>query len=91
MKELVITKPDKKRHKKQLAKIFAMTFPMNNYYEMYHHALDRYFYNSHYDWENSRVGLINNKIISHFGIWDYQMRLGKAQLRSAGMQQREVV
>ena len=85
MKKLIITKPDKKLHKEQLAQIFAMTFTNNNFYEMYHDALDRYIYNSHYDWENSRVGLIDGKIVSHFGIWDYQMRIGKARLRSAGI------
>ncbi|RLD08135.1 MAG: hypothetical protein DRI44_10205 [Chlamydiae bacterium] len=85
MKEFIITRPDKNKHKKQLAQIFAMTFPNNNFYKMYHDALDRYFYNSHYDWENSRVGLVDGKIVSHFGIWDYQMRIGKAQLKTAGI------
>ena len=85
MGKFVITKPDKKKHKKQLAQIFAMTFPMNNFYKMYHHALDRYFYNSHYDWENSRVGLIDGKIVSHFGFWNYQMRVGMAKLKTAGV------
>ena len=85
MKKLIIAKPDKILHKEQLAQIFAMTFPMNNFYKMYHHALDRYFYNSHYDWENSRVGLIDGKIVSHFGFWNYQMRVGMAKLKTAGV------
>jgi len=85
MKKFIITKPNPKKHKKQLAQIFAMTFPFPNYFKMYDHATERYFYHSHYDWENSRIGIIGEEIVSHFGVWNYQMRVGNARLKTAGI------
>ncbi len=83
--KLKITKPDKRKNKKELVELFAKSFPFPNYFEMHGEGLKRYFYNSHYDWETSRIGIIDDKIISHFGIWDYTTRIGSAQLRVAGI------
>ena len=83
--KLKITKPNKRKNKKELVELFAKSFPFPNYFEMHEEGLKRYFYNSHYDWETSRIGIIDDKIISHFGIWDYNTRIGSAHLRVAGI------
>ena len=85
MNEFIITKPDPKKHKKQLVELFAKTFPYPSYFEMHEEGLKRYIYNSHYDWETSRIGVINDTIVSHFGIWDYNTRIGAARVRTAGI------
>jgi predicted N-acetyltransferase YhbS len=40
---------------------------------------------SHYDWQASAVGAINDHLVTHFGVWNYQMRVGGARLRSGGI------
>ena len=44
-----------------------------------------YICNSHYDWRTSRIGLIDGRIVAHYGVWGYRMRIGTARLRTAGV------
>jgi predicted acetyltransferase len=46
-----------------------------------HHYLG----NSHYDYEASRIALLEDKVISHWGVWGYEMRLGSATLKTGGI------
>jgi len=34
-----------------------------------------------YDWNASRVGKLGSEIVSHFGIWKLQVRVGRARWR----------
>jgi len=83
--EIIITNPDKRKYKKQLVDLFAKTFPYPTYFEMHEEGLKRYIYNSHYDWEASRICLINDQIVSHFGVWDFNMRIGSARVKVGGI------
>jgi ribosomal protein S18 acetylase RimI-like enzyme len=40
---------------------------------------------SHYDWRASRIGLLDGQLVTHFGVWDYQMRIGTARVRTGGI------
>jgi GNAT superfamily N-acetyltransferase len=40
---------------------------------------------SSYDWETSRAGLLNGRMVAHFGVYNFLMRLGRARLRVAGV------
>ncbi len=40
---------------------------------------------NHYDWASSRVAFIGERLVGHFGVWDYRMRVGKSRLRVAGI------
>jgi predicted acetyltransferase len=40
---------------------------------------------SHYDWNTSRIGLLGERIVTHFGVYDIGMRVGVAQVRAAGV------
>ena len=85
MNEFIIINPDSKKHQKQLVELFAKAFPYPSYFEMHEEGLKRYIYNSHYDWESSRIGIIDGTIVSHFGIWNYNMRIGAARVKTAGI------
>jgi Acetyltransferase (GNAT) domain len=41
--------------------------------------------NSHYDYEVSRIALLEDKVISHWGVWGYQMRVGSTALKTGGI------
>jgi hypothetical protein len=40
---------------------------------------------SHYDWNTSRIGLIGERIVTHFGVYDIAVRIGTARARTAGV------
>ncbi len=40
---------------------------------------------SHYDWNTARVGLLGERLVTHFGVYDITMRVGVARVRVAGV------
>jgi GNAT superfamily N-acetyltransferase len=40
---------------------------------------------SHYDWQTSRIGLVDDRVVAHFGVYDLAMRVGRATVRTAGV------
>jgi predicted acetyltransferase len=46
-----------------------------------HHYLG----NSHYDYEVSRIALLDREVISHWGVWGYEMRVGTTRLKAGGI------
>ncbi len=41
---------------------------------------------SHYDWNTTRIGMIDDQVVTHFGVYDITMRIGRAHVRTAGVQ-----
>ena len=79
-----IVPPDRKLHKRALYDLFGKAFS-GDYYGMLRYARRSYFANSNYDWEASRIGLLGGKLVTHYGVWDYQMRIGSSRVRCAGI------
>jgi len=73
MQELKIVAPDPKVHRDQLIDLVARSF--DTYWKMRQYCLDGYVDDSNYDWESSRIGLIGDTIVSHFGVYDFAMRV----------------
>lgn len=40
---------------------------------------------SHYDWQTSRVGLVGDRVVTHFGVYDLTVRAGSTPVRAAGV------
>lgn len=40
---------------------------------------------SHYDWQTSRVGVVDGRLVTHFGVYDLNVRVGSAEVRAAGV------
>src|SRR6186997_1034751 len=40
---------------------------------------------SHYDWNTARVGLLGERLVTHFGVYYITMRVGVARVRVAGV------
>jgi predicted acetyltransferase len=40
---------------------------------------------SHYDWNTARIGLLGERIVTHFGVYAITMRIGVARVRAAGV------
>ncbi len=46
---------------------------------------ESYIGHSHYDWGASQIGIIDGKMVAHYGVWGYEMRIGSARLKTAGV------
>ncbi|RPI64143.1 MAG: GNAT family N-acetyltransferase [Planctomycetaceae bacterium] len=82
--DLKVIAPTRK-HLPELVDLSAKVFSGSGYYRMRDHCLKGYLKDSHYDWNVSRIGIADGRIITHFGVWDFQMRVGLADLRTAGV------
>lgn len=65
-----------------MAQLAADAFTGGQYVDQF---CENYIGNSHYDWNTSRVILDGKKLIHHWGVWGYQMRLASTQLKVAGI------
>lgn len=83
--QLNIIAPDRRIHAEAIYDLVGKVFSYQGYYRAVDVCRRTYFGNSHYDWEASRIGLMGDRIITHYGVWDYQMRVGSAFLRTGGI------
>jgi predicted acetyltransferase len=77
--------PQRRKHGEAIYDLTAKVFPDFGYYETVKACREVYFNHSHHDWETSRIGLLGERVVTHFGVWDYQMRIGTSQVRTAGV------
>lgn len=84
MKKLELSPPSKEELP-VLGELCAKTFSGNRYYENKELFTNAYVNNSHYDWNTSRVGRIDGEIVTHCGVFDYEMRIGTTTVRTAGI------
>ncbi|MFW5745470.1 MAG: GNAT family N-acetyltransferase [Spirochaetota bacterium] len=75
--------PNPDEHAPTLADLFARTF--SNYWERYAYVNDGYIAESPYDWDASRIGVVDGEVATHFGVWDLGMRIGPSVVRVAGI------
>ncbi len=82
---LQLRPPDPKTDREAIFDLIAKVFGRTSYYEWIDHLRSGYFVASHYDADASTVGLIDGQIVTHWGVWDYRMRIGLETLRVAGV------
>lgn len=82
MSDLQPVIPDPETHLRAMGQLAADTFSGDQYVEAF---CDNYIGNSHYDWNVSRLVLDGEKLVHHWGVWGYLMRLGTIQLKVAGI------
>jgi predicted N-acetyltransferase YhbS len=74
--------PNSSRHLLPIAQLAADAFSGGEYVEQF---CENYIGNNHYDWDVSRIVFDDEKLIHHWGVWGYQMRVESAQLKTAGI------
>lgn len=82
--KLNVITPDRRKHSRAIYDLFGKSFP-GGYWDMVAQCRQGYFARSHYDWDSSRIGMIGDELVTHFGVWGYRMRIGTAQIRCAGI------
>lgn len=80
---LRVIAPDPQQHADELVELCAKTF--NPYFDRRRDLRNWYLLNSTYDWKASAIGLVDGQMVTHYGVWDYQMRIGSAVVRCGGI------
>ncbi len=75
--------PASDEHLDTLSHLFARTF--STYWDQVEFAREGYIGNSPYDWNASRIGVVEGEVATHFGVWDYRMRIGASVVRVAAI------
>ena len=66
-----------------ISDLFAQTF--SDYWVWHDYTSDGYLSAGGYDWEASRVAVVDGRIVGHFGVWERQMRIGSAAVKVAAI------
>jgi hypothetical protein len=74
--------PDPDTHLLPIAQLAADAFTGGQYVDQ---ISQNYIGGSHYDWQTSRVLLDGEKMIHHWGVWGYSMRVESMLLKVAGI------
>ena len=82
---LSITAPDPVKHRTEMFDLIAKVFSNGGYYWFRDYLARGYIDKSHYDYAASRIGHAEGKTVSHFGVWGYTMRIGRARVRTGGI------
>jgi len=80
---LELIAPDQRVHGEAMIDMIAKSF--GRYFHMRDRCRHGYILQSHYDWQTSRIGLIGGRIVTHYGVWGYSMRIGTARVRVGGI------
>jgi predicted acetyltransferase len=81
--KLKIIAPDRQQHGEELVDLVCKTF--GRYSEHLLFAREFMLNDPMYSFPASRIGILDGRIVTHFGVYDYQMCVGIARLRTAGI------
>ena len=86
MADLIIRAPDPAADKQALYHLLARTFSRGSGYDGFMSRIrNGYVEKGFYDWETSRIGIIDDDIVTHFGVLNLGLRFGGAVLKTAGI------
>ena len=80
-----VVAPDRRRHGEKMCDLVAKAFSSGGYFRFHEVCRTGYILNSHYDWAVSRIGLLGDRIATHYGVWNVRMRIGTAVVRVGGI------
>lgn len=72
--------------RQEMLDLIAKTFAQGHgYYGFLDYCQKGYLTDSHYDYAATRIGRLDGMIVTHYGVWDYSMRIGRAAVRVGGI------
>jgi hypothetical protein len=84
--ELKISAPDCQSDASELIDLLSKTYSIGlGYWNGERASRNGYLLKSNYDWKASRIGKLGSAIVTHFGIWRLQVRVGRARVWVAGI------
>ena len=83
--DLTLVRPEAAAHRQAVIDLTAKAFAEGDYWNCVTGCRDSYMGDSHHDWRASTIGLLDGKVVTHWGVWGYRMRIGRARLGVAGI------
>ncbi len=80
---LSVRAPERSTDGADVVELVAKTF--GSYFATRRMSLGFYLLEGHYDWAASAIGRLGGRLVSHWGVWGYRMRIGRAIVRCAGI------
>ena len=78
--------PDRRKDRDEMFDMIAKVFSHAGYYNFRDHCRHGYIGgNRYYDWDASQIGILDGAIVTHYGVWGYDMRIGAATVRCGGI------
>jgi len=83
---LVVTAPDRAAHGEAICDMLAKVFSDRGGYTRWRNLCrNSWVLPGHYDWHTARIGMMGDRLLTHFGVWNRRMRVGSAVVRVAGV------
>ena len=76
-----VTAPDKQAHAEGIFDLVAEQWRD----DLREQCREGRIFHSHYDWRTSRVGLVDGKVVTHFGVYNLTVRVSSARVAAAGV------
>jgi predicted N-acetyltransferase YhbS len=84
--QISITSLERSKHRQQVFDLTAKVFsPGHGYWGWIDYCREGYIDHCSFDWAATKAGFIDGEMVTHFGIWEYQTRVGSASLKTAGV------
>jgi predicted N-acetyltransferase YhbS len=83
--KMEIIAPDTHKHGDEIVDLISKVFSGGINYFAFRDTWGNRIYHGNYDWETSRIGIIDGKIITHWGVWGHEMRIGSSIVRVGGI------
>jgi hypothetical protein len=82
---LRVVAPDRRKDHDRLLDLLGKVFSHPDYFQRIRRCREGYVDGSHYDWAASRVGFVGERMVTHWGVWGYRMRIGRCTVRVGGI------
>ena len=82
---LELLAPNRRKHATAMVELIAKVFAGEGGYYKLRDFGRCILLHSPYDWSTSRIGLVDGRIVAHWGACDYIMRIGGARVRVGGV------
>ena len=79
-KALIVVPPDPRKHREEMFDLVSKTFSQGGYFDFMRYCRKGYIDHSNYSYAASRIGLMDGRIVTHWGVWDHRMRIGSIEL-----------
>ena len=83
--DFAVIAPDKRQHHDAIVDLISKVFSQEGYFTFRGFCTGVYIDHSHYDWNASRIGVIDQQVVTHYGVWNYEMRIGAAHVQTGGI------
>ncbi len=81
----LIIRPPTEADADALFDLGGKVFSGGGYFRQRNNCRNGYICHSHYDWNASQLAFLDGRLVAHFGVWRYRMRIGGARVRTGGI------